>query len=213
MITRINSLKTLVAIASIAQCLGGDLLAQAGSGPNCDKAAAVVSKGRVPAQDDSVFGSLRSCGAVGGRAVAAGVAHFAMETDIPVLQDFMSQVDNWRDESVFRAITQLATNDAASPQARVFAVRHLLMLVRPELLYSYKGLTRKADTTVTPELISWQTVGCTGQVITAPHGSFRGAPLPTDFKDEIRSTLKSLAQSASAPNPVRYAALCALAQP
>jgi hypothetical protein len=212
MITRFKSLKTLVATAAIAQCLGGTLLAQAGSGSKCDKAAAVVSQGRVPAQDDSVFNSIRGCGAVGGRAIAAGVAHFATETDIPVLEDFMSQVDQWRDESVFRATTQLATNDAASPQARVFAVRHLFMLLRPELLYSYQGLTRKADTTVTPELTSWQSVGCAGAIITSPHGSSRGAPLPTDFKAEIRSTLKSIAQSASAPNPVRYAALCALAQ-
>src|SRR5262249_39317960 len=99
MITRFDSLNTLVATAAIAHCLGGALLAQAGPRVNCDKAAAVVSKGRVPAQDDSLFASIRSCGAVGGRAIAAGIAHFAKETDIATLQDFMSQVDNWRDES------------------------------------------------------------------------------------------------------------------
>jgi hypothetical protein len=213
MITRIDSLRMLVAITVVALCVGGDLSAQAGSGVNCDQAAAIVAKGRVPARDDAAFGTLRRCGAVGGRAVAAGVAHFATETDISALQAFMSQADQWRDESVFRAIAKLATNDAASPQARVFAVRHLLTLLRPDLLYSYAGITRKADTTVTPEMTSVQLVGCAGQIITAPHGSFRGAPLPTDLKAEIQSTLKSLAQSAATPNPVRYAALCALAQP
>lgn len=213
MITHFNSLKTLVVTAVIAQCIGGALLAQGVSDADCEKAAAIVSKGHVPTADKAAFGRLSHCGASGGRAIAAAVGQMATETDISVLKDFMWHVDEWRDESVFRAITELATNDAATTQARVFAVRHLLMLLRPSHVYTYAALTTtKVDTTVVGDVKTWQPVACVAQITGERRGSYsQGVPLPTDVEPRIRSTLASLAQSAAVPGPVRNAARCAAA--
>ena len=78
------------------------------------------------------------------------------------------------------------------------------------MLYNYAGLTRKADTTVTAEMITWQDVGCAGNMKSAPYGSFQGPRLPVDYKRGIGTTVASLVSSPTVPIPVRYAALCAL---
>ena len=91
---------------------------------------------------------------------------------------------------VFDAVTALATDSAATPQVRVFAVRHLILLLQPNFLLTYAGLTRKADTTVTAQLVTWQEVGCVAQMgVSAPHRSLKGAPLPADYEARIRATL------------------------
>jgi hypothetical protein len=193
----------------LSPLLARDLSGQGVSSAECDKAAAIVGKGHATETDGWAFAALRPCGAAGGRAFVAGIAHYTTETDVAALQDFMTQVDNWRDASIFDAVTALATSSAATPQARVFAVRHLILLVQPNFLLTYGGLTSKPDTTVEPGLVMVQQGGgCAAQMISAPHGSIRGSPLPADYEARIRATLASLASSPAVPVAVRYASRC-----
>jgi len=183
------------------------------SSAKCVSAAAIVAKGRPNEADSWAYAALQPCGSVGPKAFVQGIAKYKDETDIAALEDFMTQVDNWTDASVFQAVTELAMDSTATQQVRVFAVRHLIYLLEPLMLYNYAGLTRKADTTVTAEMSTWQDVGCVGAMRSAPYGSFKGAPLPVDYKRRIRATAASLVSSPTVPMRVRYAALCALHTP
>jgi hypothetical protein len=167
----------------------------------------IIEKGHPPEADYWAFGAARRCGPAGARAVAGGLASYASETDLKALNDFMGQVDSWRDASVLEAATRLAMNGAASPQARVFAVRHLIQLIQPNYVYTFEGLTRKADTTTTAEYTVY-TSACAAQITPPRERAAVGAPLPQGYEAEIRSTLSSLANSSSTPDPVRIAARC-----
>jgi hypothetical protein len=196
---------TLVLFSALTARLGAQQVAPA----DCGKAANIVSRGRTTPTDDWAFSALSACGPAGARAVAAGMAFYRTETNVVALEDYMTQVDNWRDDVVLSAVLELATDDAATVQARVFAVRHLMLLLEPNLLLTYDGLIRKADTTVTRDMVTWQAAGCTAQMVSAPHGSFKGAPLAPDYKERISETFRSLLNSSTTPAPVRNAANCA----
>ena len=185
------------------------LSAQRVPASSCDSAATIVAAGHPSEANAWSYSAIRSCRNVGGVAFATGLVRYKTETDIAALEAFMSQLDNWTDAYVFDAVVGLATDTTATAQARVFAVRHLMYVLQPILLYTYAGLTRKADTTQTPDMMTWQEVGCTGNLISAPHGAIRGVPLPVDYQQRIRATLSSLATSSTTPIVVRYAAKCA----
>lgn len=199
--------------------LGGFILSVAGRGllpqavpmVDCETAARVVAKGRLTSEEQEAFRPLSRCGMNGARALTAGLERLTTETDVEALDDFMHQVDNWRDASIFNAVMRVVTNPAASPQARVFAVRHLILLLRPHFMFDYSDLTSGADTTVHPNgLVEWTLTGCSPQITTARRTSVDGEPLPADYETRIRATLSALAGSGSTPEPVRNAARCGL---
>lgn len=204
--TRHTLLRVFAGAFALAAAWALSLPAQ-GSAQGCDEAAKIIARGHPTKTQDWAYNAVAGCGAAGGRAVATGLQRYANETDVAALEDFMAQVDNWRDATVFQAALRLATNSAASPQVRVFAVRHLIVILQPNMLFTYAGLTKGSDTTRTPEAVMW-TVGCPAQMVSHGHGMIRGAPLPTDYETRIRSTLKSLSESSSTPMPVRSAAKC-----
>lgn len=187
----------------------GRLGAQQVAPGDCGTAASIVSKGRTTPTNDWAVSALSACGPAGARAVAAGMAFYRTETNVAALEDYMTQVDNWRDQAILNAALELATDAAATVQARVFAVRHLMLLLEPNFLLTYEGLGRKADTTVTRDMVVWQPAGCTAQMVSAPHGSFKGAPLAADYKERIGEAFRSLLNSSTTPAPVRKAANCA----
>lgn len=174
---------------------------------DCEKAAKIIEQGHPPKEDYWAFAAVRRCGQRGAQAIAGGLATYASETNLTALRDFMRQVDDWRDASVFEAAMALAVNGAATPQARVFAVRHLLQLAQPTYVYTYEGLTRKADTTRTAELVVY-TSACAAQIAPPMKDPAVGSPLPAGYDARIRSTLAALATSAATPEPVRNAARC-----
>ncbi len=135
------------------------------------------------------------------------MATYAQETDAVALQDFMQFVDAWRDSTIFDAATQLATNGGASPTARVFGVRHLLVLTHPYNLYTFAGLTAGTPTVQLPDSSQLTTVGC-GGAIGSEAGDRVGTPLPADFVARIQATLASLIADPSTPDVVRNAARC-----
>ncbi|MHB2032088.1 MAG: hypothetical protein ACYCVE_01785 [Gemmatimonadaceae bacterium] len=173
----------------------------------CEKAAKIVARGHPAKKESSALLTLNACGAVGSSALASGLLSYANDTDPAVLDAFMGQVDNWRDSTLMAAATQLATNPAASVAARVFAVRHLLILVHPYLRYGYAGLVAGADTTVDADGTIVTTIGCAAS-LSSDAGDRVGTPLPVDYADQIRSTLSGLIASSATPDSVRRAARC-----
>lgn len=96
--------------------------------------------------------------------LAAQLPTYARSTD-PVAHDaFMWLVDGWRDSTLLEAAIRLATDTAATPTARVFGVRHLLLLTHPFMIYTYKGLTAGDSTSLLPDRSELTTVGCREQI-------------------------------------------------
>lgn len=210
---RPDHLKVLLGSLLVTLGTGEELSAQPAPSMDCVSAAKAVAKGRVTREEEDAFHYLSRCGVTGARALAASLAHYTTETDIEVLDDFMHQVDSWRDASIFDAVMRLVTNPAASAQARVFGVRHLVLHLGPHFVLSYSGLsTRGADTTVQPNgLEKWTLRGCSPEgMISARRASREGEPLPAGYGERIRNTLSALASSGSTPVPVRNAARCGL---
>lgn len=201
-------LRAMIGSLLISPVVAGSLHGQ-GTDTACVNAARIVSKGYPTSADNGAFRAIAQCGADGARAFAAGIAAYADETDIEVLDQFMTRVDEWRDAAIFDAAMQLATNGAATPQARAFAVRHLIVLLQPQFVFSYAALTNAADTIRTKDLTIFRSA-CQAMIYAAREGLPVGTPLPADYEARIRSTLASLASNPSTPTPVRNAARCLL---
>ncbi len=119
----------------------------------------------------------------------------------------MNQVNNWIDAGIMTTATALATNSAASPQARVFAIRYLLVLVLPYTRFAYQGLAVGDVTTTDAERSVITTTGCRSQ-LGSERANQSGTPLPANYASHIRQTLAVLAGDAAAPAVVRNAARC-----
>lgn len=179
----------------------------ADSAKDCEKAAKEVGKGHPVKKLSSAYLTISSCGATGASALASAIAAYASETDPIVIDTFMSVVDNWRDSSIMAAAMQLASNAAATPTARVFGVRHLLVLAHPYAHFGFAGLTSGETTTANPDGGSTTRSTC-GQLMRGEGTDRIGVPLPSDYLARIQATLSGLANSASTPGLVRNAARC-----
>lgn len=185
------------------------LRAQSSVAAQCEAAAKVIAKGHPATTDDWAFVELRGCGRAGARAFADGLGHYAGERDIDVLRRFMDRVDDWRDASIFDAALAMATNASATPQARVYAVRHLIALLIPQRHFLYDGLAKGLDSVRAPDGGLRFNLACQS-IVTAEHsGTLSGDPLPPGYEARIRATLRSIADSPSTPAPVRNASRCA----
>lgn len=184
--------------------------AQAGGGKSdakaCEKAAQIVEKGHPAKKLGAAFLTLSTCGTMAADALVTGLSQYTQEGDPLVLEEFMREIDNWRDGRIFDAVTALVTNAGAAAPARVFAVRHLLILTHPFLVYSYAGLTVGEVTTSDADL-ERTTIGCRAMMTSESAGQV-AYPLPPNYATVIQSTLDSLASSASTPTIVRNAARC-----
>lgn len=196
---------------ALALCLGlaAPLPAQPVTAPlsarDCDRAASVVSRGRV---DYGALHTVTFCGTVGANALAAGIPKLAAETDTAKLDDYMTTADNWADAGILNAAIQLANNASATPQARVYAVRHLITRLQPLHLFTYAGLAMSTDTTTLADGTRVWSNGCMGSIGSERSGTIVGSPLPADYEARIRATLATLAASQSAPAALRNAARC-----
>jgi hypothetical protein len=181
------------------------------SSKDCGTAAKIVSSGHLNATQSWAYLTLSYCGAVGANAFATGLPKYATVSDLAQLSDYMSHVDNWRDASILAAATQLAKNANATVQSRVFAIRHLILLLQPIYGISYAALVSARDSATAPDgSKSWFGGGCPAGVASEPRGTVAGAALPVGWEAQIRTTLSTLANSAAAPKPVRTAASCEL---
>jgi hypothetical protein len=192
-------------VLAAAIFITGDLSAQ--TAKECDAAARIVSSGSVNANQQSAYLTLGGCGTVGANAFATGIPKLATVSDTLKLDDYMNAADNWADAAVYNAASHLAVNSSATPQARVYAIRHLIGLVNKYTRFGYGGLVAAADTTLA-DGTRQITEGCESGFVSEPAGSIVATPLPSNVADEIRATLASLVASQSAPKQVRAAAAC-----
>jgi hypothetical protein len=179
----------------------------ADSAKACEKAAKDVSKGHPVKKLSDAYLTISSCGATGASALASAIAAYSSETDPTAIDVFMSVVDNWRDSSIMAAAMQLASNPAATPTARVFGVRHLLILSHPYAHYGFAGLTSGETTTGNPDGGSTTVTTC-GLLMRGEGTDRIGIPLPANYLTTIAATLSALANSGSTPGVVRNAARC-----
>lgn len=196
------------AVVGLLQTFASGLPAQ--TSKECTTAAKIVASGSVNASQKSAYITVTGCGSVGANAFVTGIPKNATVTDTTRLEDYMGQVDNWRDASIYNAVLQLANNSSATAQSRVYAIRHLIVLLQPNFRYTYGGLVAAADTTTGPDGSLTFAGGCQGSISAEGRGSVIGAALPAGFEAQIRSTLSALAASHSAPKQVRAAASCLL---
>ena len=185
-----------------------NLRGQTQTGPSCADAKARASTGQIPVDGDGLAHQLMStCGRDGPRELATGIRAMRHNEDMRALDRFMSSVDNWRSAELMDAAISVAQSGDASVNARVLAVRHLLVLLHPQVHYSLRQLTVGIDSTRTSDMVVYRP-GCSasmGSEAPTPVGT----PLPADYQAEIRRVLRSLSHHSAAPRPVRNAALCA----
>ncbi|HEX5438166.1 MAG TPA: hypothetical protein VFW98_13500 [Gemmatimonadaceae bacterium] len=168
-------------------------------------------------------------------ALVAGMRTHAHDTDLAELEAFWREADQWHDATVMAAASQLATDASAASPARVFAVRYLLTLLRPSMVYSYTRLIREDSSywvrdTIKPfdgndtaaiylvdgKLVRAGMIDSSEVTIIyscADEGQSDwpdtyGTPLPTDYVARTQQTLQTIATSPAMPRPVRRAAQC-----
>ena len=206
-------MRNICGVAVIAGLLAGAIpqtaFAQGNNGPDdksCDKAAKIVSKGHPEKKNAWALAVLFSCGKAGANALVTGMPQYVSETDTLALDAFFTTVDNWRDGAIMSAALDIAGNPGASVQARVYAIRHLVILVRQRVSFLYGDISAGPTTTTTDELKTFR------PACRASHGSELPAnaatPLPTNYVAVIKSALDGIASASSNPAPVRNAAAC-----
>jgi hypothetical protein len=105
-----------------------------------------------------------------------------------------SPTSRLRDGQVFRTAISLAASREASTPARVFAIRVLVWAVWPNSVVGYDDLTGPRCVGDGPSL----------HVSVAP-----GAPLPSDYFQQVRALIEQVTSDTTAPPDVRRAATCA----
>ena len=204
---RIISTALLVALSLLPSIALGQ--AGAANESTCSQAAMIVAKGHPEEKEQWALAALHQCGAAGSQAYANGLTSYRSETDTIALDVFMRGLDQWRDANILSVAVALASDAGATPQARVYAVRHLTRLVNPLFFYRYGELVR--GTTITTDASGDMVVMTSGcrTVIGSVRPPYVGVALPADYRTRIRSTLEALASDANAPAQVRNSAKCA----
>ena len=174
---------------------------------DCSKAAKILEKGHPEKKEAWALDYLGVCGKLGADALVAAIPRQMNVTDTLALESFFSTVDNWRDGAIMAAALDLALNPGASVQARVFSIRHLVVLVDRNVTFLYGDISASPRTVTTDE----------GTTFIPACGAARGSelpnnaatPLPPSYVSIIKAAMANIASTSSTPVPVRNAAACA----
>ena len=162
----------------------------------CRDAADAIRRGPTDPQFTWGVGHSKTCGASGANVAADGLGMLRALRDTVALDSLTSYFGAWRDARVYSAGVDLATDDAASAESRVFAIRYLYSTVMPGArVYGYGVFARASDN------------HCVGSATVS--GEFEdGRALPTNYVTRLRNLGKQLMNSATAPSVVKLAAGC-----
>lgn len=172
----------------------------------CDKAAKIIDKGHPAHKQTVALTVLLGCGSTGATATAAAIQDSRAEGDTIVLARLYDLVDGWRDAVVMQAAHQVAGNESAVAPARVFAIRHLLVLLRPSAQFAYGRLVRSVF--IPDDTSSAQSVTSCASGYASEREGVHGTPLPTDYAAQLTQALAQLKSASAAPASVRNAAAC-----
>lgn len=172
----------------------------------CIKAAKVIDKGHPAHKQAEALSTLLGCGRTGANATSAAIQDSRAELDTLVLRSFYGLVDGWRDAVVMQAALEVARDASAAAPARVFAIRHLLVLLRPSAQFTYDNLVRSVvipDDTSSARSVTSCASGYASGVVDA-----HGTPLPSDYAAQLTQALSQIKAAPSGPTSVRNAASC-----
>jgi hypothetical protein len=186
-----------------------DAQARQASDTTCVAAERVIASGRIPDSNQPASLTLSRCGRTGGAAVARGLVRLRSERDSAAIQRFMTVADGWRDARVMTAAVEVAEDRTATVPSRLFAIRHLLALLKPYHVYEVRELARGADSSFDARTRIWTyTVGCERGIASAPKGANEGTPLPANARGIIRASLARIEADTESPREIRNAARC-----
>ena len=129
-----------------------------------------------------------------------------LTADVASLDDFSWHAKSWLDSTIFATAHRIAGDPTASAPARVFAIRYLLTLRKPQHVYLYENLIQGAagtDSQGQPVAL----VGCRGMMGSHGHASV-GTPLPSNAASQVSALFAQLRADSTAPEIVRKAAEC-----
>ena len=171
----------------------------------CHAAAQAVGRGN--AADSMAAGVLTLYGCErSGAHMAAAFRTYRDEPSLAAVDRFTHQLNAWRDADVLQAAITVAEDASATVPARVFAVRHLLILLQPYIRYSYESLVAGPGPTANPDGTVTLRARCA--VAVASHRADRtSTPPPPDYVMRIRAVLRAIA-TGNGPQEVRMAAAC-----
>ncbi len=146
--------------------------------------------------------SIGLCGPDGARAMAAALRKYRRDADVDLLNSITSGTLQQQDRRVADAAFEVALDRTASKEARVIGIRALISLMRPGTILTYQDL--KANDR------GWSRL-CGGA--STPHSTVTVVdPLPSDFRDRVRTAMETLKRDQNGPIDVRAAASCAMVQ-
>ena len=174
----------------------------------CRKASLIVEKGRPEKKEAWAWELLPSCGADGARTFALVLRNSRSATDTLLLEQVIGRLDGWQDASLAAAASEIAGDESASVEARVYAVKFLLGTLRPGAMYTYgrlaAGLQVMKDEAGDLEFTSQ----CSASGFATHRNREGGTPLPGDHVPTVWSLLTGLAKDERVPPAVRNAAEC-----
>jgi hypothetical protein len=137
----------------------------------------------------------KGCGEPGADAAAAAFRTLATLSDTVALDSLTWWFSSWRDARVYAAGVRLASDETATAQSRVFAIRYLYSTMIPGAGRSSYGNLAGLGTGPCKD------AGAGGEF-------FDGRPLPVDYVGRLRALGKRLSLSTAAPVQVRHAGMC-----
>jgi hypothetical protein len=173
----------------------------------CDKAVKTLRNQRPAHKLTDALEYAQFCGQAGAEVTALAVGDSRLENDTLVLDNLYTVVDAWRDAGIMTAALGVAGDPAATAPSRVYAVRHLLVLVRANAAYSYGRLVAGPRMFTAANGEQAPMPGC-AQGIGSEIPNRVGTALPASYAARIRSALGAIASDLSTPLGVRNAAAC-----
>jgi hypothetical protein len=189
---------TLIALAvlSLLPCSADAQRAEEVAHRNdCRLATQVITTGQPATKSEWAASAIRECGAAAGAAVAEGIRANRASRDMATLARLGNVAVVLRDGAMFAAALEVASDAAASPEARVYASRVLVLGLQPQFYMTYEEISEG---------------GCFGE-LRGPHATKArgGAPISVNLAERAREAGRRLYADSTAPLAVRLAARCA----
>ena len=160
----------------------------------CRLATQIITTGQPAGKASWAASTIGTCGAAAGTGVADGIRASRTSRDVSMLSRLGDVAVVLRDGNMFGAATDVLADASASPEARVFAARVLVLGLQPQLYMTY------------PQLAEGNCYGTfRGGDATPMRG---GAPIGPELIDRARSVGARVQSDSAAPPPVRRAAGC-----
>lgn len=165
---------------------------------DCRLASQIVSRGTPDQHRDWALSTIRHCGADGATALVQALRSLRSTRDTSILDQYFGPTRVLRDRKLLDFSTELATDERAAPEARVFAIRTLIWFLNPGLFFGYSELAGDEQ----------GRTNCAGSFTTHVHLS-KGDPLPVNYADQVNVIGRTLSIDRTVPVEVRRAAGCA----